>query len=92
MRAISRAAAILCLGAAAIALADSSAGITDAASAIEVARKYVKGRCTAEKPCKFKPEREGNQWRVWVKLPNPGGSLVLYFDTKGNLLRRLEAD
>jgi hypothetical protein len=29
---------------------------------------------------------------VWVKLPNPGGSLVLYFDTKGNLLRRLEAD
>ncbi len=88
MRLTARIAAVLCLSAAPFAFAD----ITDAASAVETAKKYVKARCTAEKPCKFKPEREGNQWRVWVKLPNPGGSLVLYFDTKGNLLRRLEAD
>jgi hypothetical protein len=87
-----RVAAVLFSSVATLALADTGAGITDAASAIEAARKYVKARCKAEAPCKFKPEREGNQWRVWVKLPNPGGSLVLYFDTKGNLLRRLEAD
>ena len=89
MTAASRVAAALWLGAAALAFADD---ITDAASAVAAAQRYVKARCTPEKPCKFKPEREGKQWRVWVKLPPPGGSLVLYFDTKGNLLRRLEAD
>jgi hypothetical protein len=84
--------AILGVCAATFAFANGGAGITDAASAVEAARKYVKARCPPEKPCKFKPEREGKQWRVWVKLPPPAGSLVLYFDTEGNLLRRLEAD
>jgi hypothetical protein len=96
----SRALAALAASAALVALAE---GISDAASAIEVAKRYVKGRCTTETPCKFKPEREGKQWRVWVQLtrreaanqaprPYPGGTLILYFDTKGNLLRRLEGD
>ena len=89
--------------AASAALASLAEGISDAASAIEVAKRYVKGRCTTETPCKFKPEREGKQWRVWVQTtrreaanqaprPYPGGTLILYFDTKGNLLRRLEGD
>jgi hypothetical protein len=78
-------------------------GITDNASAISAAKRYLKARCTTETPCRFKPEKEGNQWRVWVQTtrrsaanqaprPYPGGTLILYFDTKGNLMRRLEAD
>lgn len=89
--------------AAAATLAALAEGITDSASAIETAKRYVKARCTSETPCKFKPEREGKQWRVWVQLtrrdapnqaprPYPGGTLILYFDAKGNLLRRLEGD
>lgn len=78
-------------------------GITDDASAIAAAKRYLKARCTAETPCKFKPEHEGKQWRVWVQLtrkhaaneaprPYPGGTVILYFDAKGNLTRRLEAE
>ena len=77
--------------------------ITDNASAVEAAKRYLKARCTTETPCSFKPEHEGKQWRVWVQLtkrnapgavahPYPGGTLILYFDAKGSLLRRLEGD
>ena len=88
---------------AAVAFGADGSEITDHASAIEVAKRYLKARCTTETPCKFKPEHEGNQWRVWVQLtkrnraneaprPYPGGTLILYFDAKGNLTRRLEAE
>jgi len=87
----------------AIATLAQASPITDAASAIEAAKRYTKGRCNAETPCTFKPEHEGKQWRVWVQLtrrssanakpqPYPGGTLILYFDESGNLLRRLEGD
>ena len=77
--------------------------ITDKASATEAARRFLKTRCTDDLPCKFKPERDGKQWRVWVQTtrraspnqapkPYPGGTLVLYFDANGTLTRRLEAD
>ena len=77
--------------------------ITDNESAIAAAKRWLKARCNNDTPCTFKPEQEGNQWRVWVQLtrrhapneaprPYPGGTLVLYFDAKGNLIRRLEAD
>ena len=77
--------------------------ITDNASAIEAAKRYLKARCTTETPCTFKPEHEGKQWRVWVQLtkrdaaneaprPFPGGTVILYFDAKGSLTRRLEAE
>lgn len=77
--------------------------IENPASAIEAAKRWTKARCNPETPCTFKPEREGNQWRVWVQLtkrnapnqapqPYPGGTLILYFDVNGNLLRRLEGD
>lgn len=77
--------------------------ITGNDSAIAAAKRWLKARCNAETPCTFKPEQEGKQWRVWVQLtkrhapnqaprPYPGGTLVLYFDAKGNLTRRLEAD
>ena len=89
--------------AAAVAFGANASGITDDASAIEAAKRYLKARCTAGTPCKFKPEQEGKQWRVWVQLtrrnaanqaprPYPGGTLILYFDAKGSLLRRLEGD
>lgn len=77
--------------------------IENQASAVEAAKRYTKARCTAETPCTFKPEREGNQWRVWVQLtkrnspneaphPYPGGTLILYFDINGNFMRRLEGE
>ena len=73
------------------------------AAAIEAAQRYLKSRCTPQTPCTFKPEREGNQWRVWVQLtkrkspneapmPYPGGTVILFFDAAGSLIRRLEAD
>jgi hypothetical protein len=102
MRSASRLAALAGI-AAAVAFGAEPAGITDNASAISAAKRYLKARCTTETPCKFKAEHEGKQWRVWVHLtkrrtphaapqPYPGGTLVLYFDANGNLTRRLEAD
>lgn len=100
MRIASQLGALAALGSAVALGADP---ITDNASAINAAARYLKARCTTETPCTFKPEREGNQWRVWVQLtrrsaanraplPYPGGTLILYFDAKGNLMRRLEAE
>lgn len=103
MKTASRVLGALAGVAALLALAADRPGITDATSAIDAAKRYVKARCTVETPCKFKPEREGKQWRVWVQLtrrdsanslprPYPGGTLILYFDARGNLIRRLEGD
>lgn len=89
--------------AAAAAFGAEASPISDDASAIEAAKRWLKARCTTETPCKFKAEHEGTQWRVWVQLtrrnaanqaprPYPGGTLILYFDAKGNLTRRLEGD
>lgn len=89
--------------AAAAAFASDAMPIVDNASAVEAAKHYLKARCTPETPCTFKPQHEGKQWRVWVQLtrrgsanaaphPYPGGTLILYFDAKGSLLRRLEGD
>ena len=83
--------------------AAGSTEIADAESAIRAAKLYTKGRCNAETPCTYKPEHEGKQWRVWVQLtrrnsprevarPYPGGTIILYFDESGKLLRRLEGD
>jgi len=80
-------------GIAALAFGAEGSEITNNASAIEAAKHYLKARCTTETPCKFRPEHEGQQWRVWVQLtkrnvaneapqPYPGGTLILYFDAK----------
>ena len=77
-----------------------AAPITDEASAIAAARKYTKARC-AVAPCTFKPRREGKQWNVWVEFtrrhapgekPRPyhGGHVILYFDSEGRLVKRIE--
>jgi hypothetical protein len=87
--------------AAAVSFAAAAAPITDEESAIAEARKYTKGRCPAATPCNFKPRREGKQWNVWVEFtkrhapgekPRPyhGGHVILYFDSEGRLVKRIE--
>ena len=84
-----------CLAVLAGGQAIAAEAIKSPGAAIEAAKKYVKGRCTAS-PCKYRAQRDGPQWRVWVDLPaqgkTPGGHIVLYFDREGNLIRRLEGD
>lgn len=84
-----------------VAVAADSSQITDEASAVAVAKKYMKARCTAETPCEFRPRREGKQWNVWVEFtkrgrpgqkaqPYHGGHVILYFNQEGQLLRRID--
>jgi hypothetical protein len=91
------------ISAASVAFAASEGRIIDGASAIDAAKRYLKARCTVETPCRFKPEHEGKQWRVWVQLTKrssangrpvayPGGTLILYFGEDGSLKRRLEGE
>ncbi|APV48871.1 hypothetical protein BWI17_03755 [Betaproteobacteria bacterium GR16-43] len=97
-----RAVAILACVLASSALASADA-ITDQASAIQAAKKYLKARCTTETPCKFKALREGKQWSVFVEFtkrlaPNgepvgyPGGHATLYFGSEGSLLRYIPGE
>ena len=77
-----------------------SSGIADKASAIEAAKRYTKARCTREAPCTFRADREGRQWRVWVHLskrdaqlgdaPDSERYVILFFDSDGNLIRRVQ--
>ena len=79
-----------------------SGRVTDEASAIAVAKKYVKAQCGAEKPCYFKPRREGSQWNVLVEFTKrneagkferyPGGHVLLYFNQEGQLVRRVQGE
>jgi hypothetical protein len=80
-----------------------AASITDEASAIAEARKYVKARCSDQSPCRFRPRREGPRWNVWVEFtrrdspgakPHPytGGHVILYFDGDGRLVKRIEGE
>jgi hypothetical protein len=91
----------ICVGGAFRAAAAEPIG--DRAAAIRVAQAYMKARCTDRTPCKFRSERDGRQWRVWVRLsernsrgrvvyPSPGKQIVLTFDASGNLIRRLEVE
>lgn len=77
--------------------------IADRAAAIRGAQTYMKARCTDRTPCRFRSERDGHHWRVWVRLsernargqavyPSPGKQIVLTFDASGNLIRRLEVE
>jgi hypothetical protein len=95
--------AAIAIAAASLGAVAEPSAITDAESAIAAARRYTKGQCTPESPCTYKAQHEGRQWRVRVQLSkrktarevaqqNPGGSIILYFDTGGNLIRRLDAD
>ena len=89
--------AMLLIAASSLALGVRGAPIDGPAAAIETAKRYTKGRCTAQTPCAYKPQREGKQWRVWVVRTEKGGrkdarTLVLYFDLNGNLIRRIEGE
>ena len=92
---------IVLLAASGLGLAES-ARVTDQASAIAAAKKYVKAQCTAETPCRFKPRREGSQWNVLVEFTKrnsgekperyPGGHVLLYFNQEGQLVRRVNGE
>jgi hypothetical protein len=80
-----------------------SAPVTDEASAIAAAKKYTKAQCTVQKPCTYRPRREGSNWNVWVEFtkrssptekPQPyhGGHVILYFDAEGHLVRRIQGE
>jgi hypothetical protein len=91
--------AAIALAAASLAAGAESNGITDAESAVRAAKRFTKGQCTAKVPCTYKAQRDGKQWRVWVKQTKAEAAsagarrtVVLYFDSNGTLLRRLEAD
>jgi len=86
-----------------VAPAADSRAITDAASAVGAAKHYTKASCNSVTPYTYKAQREGNQWRVTVKLtkrnssrgaayPYAGGDMFLFFDGSGHLLRRLGGD
>lgn len=88
---------------ASLTFAAESSAITDTASAILAAKRYTKASCNAVTPCTYKAQREGKQWRVRVTLtkrhsprdaarPYAGGELFLYFDTSGNLIRKINAE
>lgn len=93
-------ASIVALAASAVVWA-SSGRVTDEASAIAVAKKYVKAQCT-ETPCYFTPRREGSQWNVLVEFTKrneagrldryPGGHVLLYFNQEGQLVRRVKGE
>lgn len=84
--------------AAGMVMAAESSRVTDEASAIAAAKKYVKAQCTVKTPCRFKPRREGTQWNVLVEFTkrNPGeqprGHVLLYFNQEGQLVRRVDGE
>jgi hypothetical protein len=101
MRYVQALSTVLLFAASAVAWA-SSGRVTDEASAIAAAKKYVKAQCAAEKPCHFKPRREGSQWNVLVEFTKrnaagnleryPGGHVLLYFNQEGQLVRRVKGE
>ena len=100
MRSQSLVLAIVMLSASGVVAAEP-ARVTDEASAVAVAKKYVKAQCTAT-PCHFKPRREGSQWNVLVEFTKPtpagklerypGGHVLLYFNQEGQLVRRVKGE
>jgi hypothetical protein len=101
MRYVQALSTVLLFATSPIALANSGR-VTDEASAIAAAKKYVKAQCAAEKPCHFKPRREGSQWNVLVEFTKrneagnleryPGGHVLLYFNQEGQLVRRVKGE
>jgi len=93
-------AGVVVLAASAVVWADTGQ-VTDEASAIAVAKRYVKAQCT-ETPCHFTPRREGSQWNVRVEFTKrneagkldryPGGHVLLYFNQEGQLVRRVKGE
>jgi hypothetical protein len=92
---------LACAAACLIAAAVRAAPVTDEASAIAEAKRYTRAHCGAETPCAFRPRREGSRWNVWVEFtrrdapggkPHPyaGGYVILYFDTQGRLVKRIQ--
>jgi hypothetical protein len=78
-----------------------SARALDRDGAIEAAKRQVKGKCTAEMPCKFTANAEGGKWTVRVDftrrespegkaVPYPGGHAIFIFNQAGKVVGRIE--
>ncbi len=84
-------------------IAAKSGPINSKAAAIAVAKQYTKGKCTPQTPCVYDAQREGKNWRVYVRFTMrnsprepafhyPGGDTTLYFDEQGALVRRFDGE
>jgi hypothetical protein len=71
----------------------------DRQGAIEAAQKQVKGKCTAETPCKFTANAEGGKWTVRVDFTTlnpsqekavPGGHAIFIFNQAGKVVGQIE--
>jgi hypothetical protein len=71
-----------------------AAAIDTPEQAVEAAKRWMKARCTERTPCKFRAERQGKEWRVWVHpgKPKDPTRVILFFDRQGNLLRRIDGE
>ena len=72
----------------------AQAAIESPEQAVDAARRWMKARCTDKSPCRFRAERQGKDWRVWV---HPGKAkdptrVILFFDREGNLIRRIDGE
>lgn len=78
-----------------------SAAALDRDGAIEAAKRQVKGKCTAETPCKFTATAERDKWTVRVEftkrsspqekaVPYPGGHAIFIFNQSGKVVGRVE--
>jgi hypothetical protein len=72
----------------------SAATIETREQAVDAAKRWMKARCTERTPCKFRAERQGKEWRVWVHpgKPKDPTRVILFFDRQGNLLRRIDGE
>lgn len=83
------------MAAAALAFAiPAHAAIESPEQAVDAAKRWMKARCTDKAPCRFRAERQGKEWRVWV---HPGKAkdptrVILFFDREGNLIRRIDGE
>lgn len=71
----------------------AQAAIESPEQAVDAAKRWMKARCTDKSPCKFRAERQGKEWRVWVQpKPKDPTRVILFFDREGNLIRRIDGE
>jgi hypothetical protein len=75
----------------------------DRSGAIDVAKRQLKGRCTAETPCTFDAKVQEGSWHVRVQFtkrnspqekpfPYPGGHAIFIVNQSGKVVGRMEGE